>query len=265
MSKIIKAIPCPNCKQLYTENKKFCPNCGYKPQVKYKKYLIYDSILISSIFYANILFFIISIVWSFFDKKIGYDFFGFFSPHYIILEKLGMLYPTAIANGEFYRLINYAFLHGGLLHLLLNMFWFYYLAKEVKKFFSDSQFFLIYIFSSISGGIFALLFGGNAPVVGSSGAIFGLFGAVLAYGRLRKDFVGFILWKKYSFLVLTMIIFGFLIPGVSNSGHIGGLVGGFFLTWLMFQIPNAKIFFLIIYLLFFILIIWGFLHGIQFF
>ena len=257
MTTVIQGSPCPSCGQLHDKNKK-CPNCGYTLPRVWTKYLIHKSGLLSALFYSNILLFIVSILWTIFSSRpLQYDFFGFFSPDIQVLNAMGMLYLRAVLQGEFYRLVGYMFLHGSLLHLLLNMFWFYYLSKEVKNFLLDSQIFLVYIVSGISGAIVALLFGGGAPVIGSSGAVFGLLGCLLAYGRKRKDLVGFIVWKKYSFLALVMIIFGFLLPGVSNSGHIGGIAGGFGISYLLFSTKVPRIFFLFFYILSTSLLLWG--------
>ena len=264
MTKLIQAISCPQCGQFHNKISQICPNCGHTTEPKWQKYLINNSIIISSIFYTNIFFFLVSIVWTIFSgDRINYDFFGFFSPHRQILEKLGMLYPKAFFQGEFFRLINYMFLHGSLLHLILNMFWFYYLSKEVKNFLNSSQLFLVYIISGISGGILSIFFGGNSAVVGSSGAVFGLLGCLLAYGKKRKDIVGFVVWKKFSLLAFVMIIFGFLVPGVSNSGHIGGISSGFAFSWLLFSTKKGRKIFLTLYLAIFVLLIWGLLAALQ--
>jgi rhomboid protease GluP len=178
--------------------------------------------------------------------------------HFRVLEGAGILQSL-----EIFRFVSYMFLHGSLLHLLLNMFWFYYLSKEAKNFLSDSQLFLVYMVSGISGGVFAILFGGGSPVVGSSGAVFGLLGGLLAYGRKRKDIVGFIVWKKFSFLAFMMILLGFLLPGVSNSGHIGGIAGGFGISWLLLSTQKMKFFFLALYIVLFFLLLWALLNMLQ--
>ena len=233
MSDIIKAIPCPRCKQLFSENQDCCPNCGYRTVTEsvYQKYLIKQDIFLSLIIYSNLAIFIISVLWTFFSGfGIATDFFGFPIPSIQILEKLGALYTVAIFKGELYRIMNYLFLHGNLLHLILNMFWIYILRAQLKEF-PAKIIFLIYFAGGISGGIAAFLLERNAIIVGASGAVFGLLGAILAYARKRKDIIGFLLWKQFSFLALVIILFGFLLPNVSNAGHLGGIAGGFLFTW----------------------------------
>ena len=116
--------------------------------------------------------------------------------------------------------------------------------------------------SGVSGGLLALAFGGGAPVIGSSGAVFGLLGSFMAYGRKRKDFLGFIIWKKFSFLAIVMIVIGFLLPNVSNSGHIGGIVGGYLFTWFVTPDNKNRILKILPYL-FYALAMWGLFQILQ--
>ena len=98
----------------------------------------------------------------------------------------------------------------------------------------------------------------NAIIVGASGAVFGLF-AILAYARKRKDIIGFLLWKQFSFLALVIILFGFLLPNVSNAGHLGGIAGGFLFTWFVVlgNLSLKNTIFRILSFLFYAAIGWG--------
>ena len=262
MSDIIKAIPCPRCKQLFSENQNYCPNCGFRPtnsRFTWQKYLIAQDLFTSLIVYSNILVFSISIIWTFFSKtKLGFDFFGFPTPSLFVLEKLGGLYKQAIFQGEFYRFINYLFLHGNLLHLAFNTLWFCLFRRQLK-YFPASILFLIYFVSGLSSGVAACLFAQNALTIGSSGSVFGLLGALLAYARKRKDMLGFLLWKQFSFLAFILILSGFLFSNVSNSGHIGGILGGFLFTYFVVlgNIPQKNTILKFLTFLFYGAIGWG--------
>ncbi len=262
MSPIIKAIPCPRCKQLFSENQDYCPNCGFRPTASgfsWQKYLIKQDVFLSAIIYSNIFIFIGSILLSIFSGfGAASDFFGFPVPALNVLEKLGGLYTQAIFKGELYRLINYFFLHASVMHILLNMAWCYFLRNQLKDF-PSKIIFLIYFVSGISGGTLAFLLERDALVVGSSGAVFGLLGALLAYARKRKDIIGFLLWKQFSFLALMMILFGFLLPNVSNSGHLGGIAGGFLFTWFVVlgDMPQKITIMRFLTFLFYGAILWG--------
>ncbi len=143
---------------------------------------------------------------------------------------LGALVPAFVAEGEAWRLLTSTFLHSGLTHLLLNMLSLYFLGSFAEASFGRGRFFGLYLLSGIAGGIAYLYFGWDSPMqpaVGASGAIFGLLGGVFGYAIRRGTFstrdpiIG-------QLLLLTGInlFLGFSIPGVSNTAHLGGLVGG---------------------------------------
>jgi rhomboid protease GluP len=143
---------------------------------------------------------------------------------------LGALVPAFVAEGEAWRLLTSTFLHSGLTHLLLNMLSLYFLGSFAETSFGRGRFFGLYLLSGIAGGIAYLYFGWDSPMqpaVGASGAIFGLLGGVFGYAIRRGTFstrdpvIG-------QLLLLTGInlFLGFSIPGVSNTAHLGGLVGG---------------------------------------
>lgn len=146
----------------------------------------------------------------------------------------GALVPELAARGEWWRLLSSIFLHSGAIHLGFNMLSLYYLGSFVEESFGRGRFLALYILSGISGGIAYLYFGGfNSPVVGASGAIFGLLGSVLGYSLRRGTFS----WQNpiiRQLLILTALnlYLGFSIPNISNTAHVGGLVGGAVFGWL---------------------------------
>jgi len=148
---------------------------------------------------------------------------------------LGALVPALVAEGEAWRLITSAFLHSGLTHLGLNMLSLYFLGSFAEVSFGRGRFFALYLVSGIAGGIAFLYFGNfNASAVGASGAIFGLLGGVFGFAIRRGTFST----RNpviVQLLVLTAInlFLGATIPNVSNTAHIGGLVGGLVFGWLM--------------------------------
>ena len=113
--------------------------------------------------------------------------------------------------------------------------------------------------SGLSSGVAACLFAQNALTIGSSGSVFGLLGALLAYARKRKDMLGFLLWKQFSFLAFILILSGFLFSNVSNSGHIGGILGGFLFTYFVVlgNIPQKNTILKFLTFLFYGAIGWG--------
>lgn len=134
-----------------------------------------------------------------------------------------------IKEGEFYRLITSAFIHANLLHLLCNMYCLYILGPQLESFFGKIKFLIIYLFSAIGGNLMSMLFIDGASV-GASGAIFGLFGAMLYFGYHYRVYLGNVMKSQLIPLILINLAFGFLVSGIDNAAHIGGLVGGTLIT-----------------------------------
>jgi len=148
---------------------------------------------------------------------------------------LGALVPALVAQGEAWRLITSAFLHSGFVHLALNMLSLYFLGSFAEITFGRSRFLALYLISGIAGGLAYLYFGSfNAPAVGASGAIFGLLGGVFGFAIRRGTFSTRDPVISQLLLLTGLNLFiGFTIPGVSNTAHIGGLLGGLVFGYLM--------------------------------
>jgi membrane associated rhomboid family serine protease len=130
-----------------------------------------------------------------------------------------------VAEGEWYRMITAMFLHGSLIHLLLNMVMLYWIGTPMEQAVGHLRFLLIYFVSGICGSAGALLATLDAPntiTVGASGAIFGILGAALVYERQRTFVLG---GSALSIIVINLVL-GFIVPNISIGGHIGGLIGG---------------------------------------
>lgn len=148
---------------------------------------------------------------------------------------LGALAPALVAEGEAWRLVTSAFLHSGVLHLLLNMLSLYFLGAFAEIQFGRGRFLALYFVSGIAGGVAYLYFGAfDTPAVGASGAIFGLLGGVFGFAIRRGTFsLQNPIISQLLFLTAINLFLGFSIPGVSNTAHIGGLVGGLIYGWLL--------------------------------
>ena len=147
----------------------------------------------------------------------------------------GALIPALVAQGEAWRLLSSMFLHSGAFHLGLNMMSLYFLGAFIEEAFGRGRFLALYLLSGVSGGLAYLYFGGfNVPAVGASGAIFGLLGGVLGYALRRGTFS----WqnpliRQLLILLALNLYIGFSVPNISNTAHLGGLVGGFVFGWLV--------------------------------
>ena len=128
-----------------------------------------------------------------------------------------------VANGGWWRLLTAGFLHAGILHLGLNMLILWLVGSPLEEMLGRGRYVLLYFVSLLAGSAGALLQAPLVQTVGASGAIFGLFGALLV---LEYFATGQIVGGQAFGLIVINLIFSFTFSGISWGGHIGGLVGG---------------------------------------
>jgi len=157
-----------------------------------------------------------------------------------VLVKYGANYGELVKNGEFYRLVASMFLHAGILHIFLNMYSLYIVGPRVEDFFGKWKYLLIYLISGISASLLSISLNGNVVSVGASGAIFGLFGALLYFGYNHRGYIGAIIRSQILPIVIYNLLMGFFIPGIDMWGHIGGLIGGIITANMLGTIENKK-------------------------
>ncbi len=140
----------------------------------------------------------------------------------------------AIASGEWYRLITSAFLHAGVWHILLNMIALYYFGPPAEEAFGRLRFLALYLVSGYLAAVTSYwLEPIGVPSLGASGAIFGLFGAVivLAYKR-RHAAAGGAMLRSLAWLLALNLVIGVVVPHIDLWAHLGGLVAGAILGFL---------------------------------
>lgn len=145
-----------------------------------------------------------------------------------------------VKNGQIFRLISYMFLHAGIMHIFLNMYSLYIVGPRVEDFFGKWKYLLIYLLSGISGGLLSIGLNPNVLSVGASGAIFGLFGALLYFGYNYRGYIGTIIRSQILPIVIYNLLIGFFIPNIDMWGHIGGLIGGIITANMLGTIENKK-------------------------
>ena len=131
-------------------------------------------------------------------------------------------FPGGLADGEWWRLLTAAFLHGSIIHLGMNMFVLWFVGAPVEQAIGRGRFLALYIVSGLAGSAGALLFDPHAITVGASGAIFGILGAALVLEWQRN----FVLGGQALGLIVINLVLTFAIPNISIGGHLGGLAGG---------------------------------------
>ena len=136
-------------------------------------------------------------------------------------SNFGMV-PIAIADGQWWRLLTAAFLHGGLLHLAFNMYALYWLGPQLEELLGRVKFTSIYLLAAIGGNVASYYFSQlNTVSVGASGAIFGLMTATIVIGRERRADVS----QLVTLLALNVVL-GFMNSGIDWRAHLGGAVVG---------------------------------------
>lgn len=152
--------------------------------------------------------------------------FGILSPSAGALDALGMTGSYAWAEGRWWTLITAIYLHGGLLHLLFNLMWINQLAPAVEETFGRARLVLLFTASGVAGYLLSNLAGVGFSV-GASGAVFGLLGALVYYGRARGGWFGVAVFRQYGQWAIMLLVLGFFMPGVNNLAHLGGFTGGY--------------------------------------
>lgn len=145
---------------------------------------------------------------------------------------LGAKWNPGITHGEYWRFLTCTFLHGGLLHLFLNVAALYIFGQEVESIYGTFRFLLLYLICSWGSSLTSYAFSPHIAI-GASGVIFGIIGSlIIFFYRQREKVTGANLkFKSMYTLVIINLLFGFFLPRVDNSAHIGGLITGLITSW----------------------------------
>lgn len=140
-----------------------------------------------------------------------------------------LLNSSLVRDGEYYRLITSMFVHGSIIHLLCNMYCLYVIGPQVESFFGHAKYIIIYVISGLVAALMSLVIT-NSISLGASGAIFGLLGSILYFGYHYRIYLGQTLRSQIIPLILLNLFIGFVLSGVDNAAHIGGLIGGILIS-----------------------------------
>ena len=150
----------------------------------------------------------------------------------VTLIVFGAKWAPGIVNGQWWRLVTAGFLHGGLIHILINSVSLFDLGQQVEERFGVRRYLVIYFVSTVVGFWASTWWSPAVPSVGASAGIFGLIGAMIALGTGRHASArlqtgsNYLRWAGYSLLL------GFVLPNIDNAAHVGGLAGGFVTAYL---------------------------------
>lgn len=154
-----------------------------------------------------------------------------------VLIRFGAMYSPLVLRGEYWRFVTPMFLHVGLMHLAFNSYALYNLGGLAERIYGRYRFVIIYGAAGVCGSFFSFLFT-RAVSAGASGAIFGLLGALLYFGRKRPGVFRRGFTANLITILLINLFIGFSNPGIDNFAHMGGLVGGYISAWLLLKRPG---------------------------
>ena len=159
---------------------------------------------------------------------------------YVLLDMGAKYGPYIYFGDEWWRLISCNFLHGGILHLVFNMYALYIIGKQIEDLYGKKAYITIYLLSGLGGSILSYYLSPTSLSVGASGAIFGLLSALLVYaynerGRIQKGAISNLL-----FVIGINLLFGLSMPNIDNYGHIGGIVVGGISSYFIYNLLKKQ-------------------------
>lgn len=151
-----------------------------------------------------------------------------------VIEQYAAQANWLVADGEWWRVLTAAFLHGSATHLLFNMWALYIFGPELERQVGSLTFATLYLATAAAGGAAAFFLSDEITLlVGASGAIFGLFGVwLIGSWRIRHTRAGAALYRQLLVLLGINAVFSFAVPRISWQGHLGGFVAGLLIGYL---------------------------------
>jgi membrane associated rhomboid family serine protease len=149
-----------------------------------------------------------------------------------------LLYGPAVWAGEWWRLVTSGFLHGGILHIGMNMYVLYAIGPQLERLFGPARFVCLYFAALLAGSLGVIVLEPRVGALGASGAIFGLLGAAAAFQVANRINI----WNSgLGTLILINLAITFFIPGISKGAHVGGLIGGAAVGYVMFLLEQRRV------------------------
>ncbi len=151
----------------------------------------------------------------------------------------GAAYTPLIMGGEYYRMFTAMFLHFGITHLVFNMICLYTLGDMLERTIGHVKYLLLYLLGGLAGNALSLAVdlrtGSYAVSAGASGAIFAVMGAVFVIvlrnrNRFSRSYV-----QRMGMMVVLMVAEGFFVQGTDNAAHVGGVIAGCVLGFLLYR------------------------------
>lgn len=230
---------CPNCRAFVPPGTRVCPYCearlgpravdrrnpgeilgGLIPHARFTTILI---LIINFALYGA--------TWLY-SQRTGLD---FNKTLYLFGAKVGLQYM----DGQWWRLVTAGFLHGGVIHILMNSWVLFDLGAEVEATYGTARMIVFYFVSTVTGFLLSAWWSPGLSI-GASAGLMGLIGAMIAYGVTERTAMASAMKSQYIRWAVYIMLFGFIIPGIDNAAHIGGGIGGFAIAW-VFSTPRARL------------------------
>ena len=155
---------------------------------------------------------------------------GFMNADSQALIRWGSNFGPLTADGQWWRLLSAAFLHGGAVHLFVNMFTLFDVGRLCERIFGTGRFLLLYLLSGLLGSAASVWWNPGVNSVGASGALFGVLGATFVFMLDRRNGVPVAVMKTHAASLAVFIIYGIAnglsSANIDNAAHLGGLVAG---------------------------------------
>jgi len=224
---------------LISRDEPACPYCGLKsPGIWWKNgrfsaVLADPDRLVVLIIGANVVMYALALMFNPGGMKLAFDPMSFLAPSNRSLLLLGGTGALPILELQrWWSLLTANYLHGGLLHLVFNMLALRQLGPLATQEYGPYRMVIIYTISGVAGFSLSCL-AGVPLTIGASAAICGLIGAMIYYGKSRGGVYGEAIYHQIGGWAIAIIVFGFLVPGIDNWGHGGGILSGVVLAYLL--------------------------------
>src|SRR6185295_5633574 len=237
------AILCPSCGRLTNADAPTCLVCGRRNPGMWGlagplRALFRHRSFVDVVTVACIALYIVSLVYDPRGALRPRGIFDVLSPSIDSLFALGATGSVAWHLGRWWTLLTAIYLHGNVLHILFNVLWIRQLGPAIEQLYGPSRLVIIFTVAGVTGFLASNMLG--LPLtIGASGSIFGLLGAIVAFGQKRGGTFGTMILRQYGQWALILFIFGFFMSGVNNVAHAGGFVGGF-LTGLAMSLAEHR-------------------------
>ncbi len=228
---------CPACGTLVGSTATRCHNCGASmtfslaaASKSLSGVLPTETPATYLVLIANIVLFVYSLLLTMKVRPEGFNLLGNIDG--MVLYRLGACYPTLFFTHEYWRLVMPNFLHGGLIHIVMNSFVLMDVGPKVEDVYGSARFFFLYLVTGISGFIVSAWMGHFS--IGASASVCGLIGVMIGITYRRGGALNQMIRSFLIRWVIFIFIFG-LMPGVDGAAHFGGLAAGFVLGRYVFD------------------------------